>query len=71
MDKSPRVGRMVSEAEHRDVISRRKARPDSSLDNRGGIGEVERWLTPEGEVCACLFVRYRKGEHDYDDHVID
>jgi hypothetical protein len=71
MDALPRAGRLVSEAEHRDVISRRKALPDPTLDNRGGIGEVERWLAPDGEVCAYLFVRYWKGEHDYDYYVID
>ena len=53
------------------MISRRKAPPDPTLHNRGGIGEVERWLTPDGEVCAYLFVRYWKGDHDYDYYVID
>jgi hypothetical protein len=64
-------GRLVSEGDYRDVIARRRAQRDPTLDNRGGIGEVERWLTPEGEVCAYLFVRYWKGEHDYDHYVID
>jgi hypothetical protein len=71
MDEPVRGGRLVSEAEHREVISRRKALPDPTLDNRAGIGQVERWLTPDGEVCAYLFVRYWKGEHEYDYYVID
>ena len=71
MDTPLRGGRLVSETEHRAVISRREALPDPTLDNRAGIGEVERWLAPDGKVCAYLFVRYWKGEHDYDYYVID
>lgn len=64
-------GRLVSKAEYTAAITRRKAVRDPGLDNRGGIGEVERWLTPDGGVCAYLFVRYWKGEHDYDYYVVD
>jgi hypothetical protein len=64
-------GRLVSEAEYTEAISRLNAVRDPALDNRGGIGEVERWLTPTGDVCAYLFVRYWKGEHDYDYYVVD
>lgn len=64
-------GRLASEAEYAKVITQRKAVRDPAVDNRGGIGEVERWLTPAGRVCAYLFVRYWKGEHDYDYYVID
>ncbi len=71
MDPPARGGRLVSEDEYRGAISRREALRDPTLDNRGGIGEVERWLTPDGRVCAYLFVRYWKGEHDYDYYVID
>jgi hypothetical protein len=53
------------------VIVARNATADPVLNNRGGIGEVERWLAPEGEVCAYLIVRYWKGEHDHDCYVID
>jgi hypothetical protein len=70
MEEEVRRGRQVSEDEYRRVIIARKAVRDSALDNRGGIGEVERWLTPQGEVCAYLFVRYWKGEHDYDYYVV-
>ena len=70
MDESIPAGRQVSEDEYRRVIRRRRAAKDPALDNRGGIGVVERWLTPEGEVCAYLFVRYWKGEHDYDYYVV-
>lgn len=63
-------GHQVSEHEYRRVISAQKAVRDPALDNRGGIGEVERWLTPRGEVCAYLFVRYWKSEHDYDYYVV-
>ncbi|HEX8319723.1 hypothetical protein [Longimicrobium sp.] len=42
-----------------------------TLNNRGGIGEVERWLTPDGTVCAYLMVRYWKGEEDYEYYVVD
>jgi hypothetical protein len=69
MDPPDHGGRLVSEAEYADAITRRKAVRDPALDNRGGIGEVERWLTPAGEIC--LFVRYWKGEHDYDYYVVD
>jgi hypothetical protein len=61
---------LVSEAEYANPISRRKAVRDPA-PNRGGIGEVERWITPAGDVYACLFVRYWKGEHDYDYYVVD
>jgi hypothetical protein len=57
-------GHQVSKDEYRGVIVARKAVRDPAVSNRGGIGEVERWLTPQGEVCAYLFVRYWKGEHD-------
>jgi hypothetical protein len=70
MDEPDHGGRQVSEDEYLRVISERNALRDPTLDNRGGIGEVERWLTPEGDVCAYLFVRYWKGEHDYDYYVI-
>jgi hypothetical protein len=70
-DENHRGGRLVSEGDYADAISRRKALRDPSLDNRGGIGEVERWLTPEGEICAYLVVRYWKGEEDYDYYVVD
>jgi hypothetical protein len=63
--------RQVDEGEYVREIARRKAVRDPTLNNRGGIGEVERWLTPEGEVCAWLIVRYWKGEHDYDYFVDD
>jgi hypothetical protein len=65
------VSRLVDEREYARVIAERKAVKDPAVDKRGGIGEVERWLTPEGEVCAWLFVRYWKGEHDYEYHVSD
>ena len=71
MNDDARGGRLVSEDEYRRVISGRQAVRDSTLDNRGGIGEVDRWLTPDGEVCAYLFVRYWKGEHDYEYYVMD
>ncbi|HEX6371322.1 MAG TPA: hypothetical protein VF006_20555 [Longimicrobium sp.] len=71
MDAPARGGRLVSEADYAAAISRRAARRDPTLDDRGGIGEVERWLTPGGEVCAYLFARYWKGEHDCDHYVID
>lgn len=71
MDEAPCGGRVVPEDEYRRVIAARNATADPTLNNRGGIGEVERWLTPEGDVCAYLFVRYWKGEHDYDYYVID
>jgi hypothetical protein len=71
MDETAHGGRLVSEAEYTDAIARRKAVRDPTLDNQGGIGEVERWLTPEGDVCAYLFVRYWKGEEDYDYYVVD
>ena len=61
--------RQVDEGEYAREIARRKAVRDPTLNNRGGIGEVERWLTPEGEVCAWLIVRYWKGEHDHDYYV--
>jgi hypothetical protein len=35
------------------------------------MGEVERGVTPGGEVCAELFVRCWKGERDCDYDVID
>lgn len=44
---------------------------DPALNKPGGIGEVERWLAPDGEVCACLIVGYWKGEHDYEYYVND
>jgi hypothetical protein len=50
----------VSEDDYR-VISLRKAVRDPPLLNRGGIGEVERWRTPQGEVCAYLFVSLLEG----------
>ena len=68
MDHPVRGGRPVSEAGYRGAISRHTAQRDPTLHNRGGIGEVERWLRPDGEY---LFVRYRKGEHHYDYHAID
>lgn len=71
MDTPARGGRLVSEAEYGEAITRRNAVRDAALDNRRGIGEVERWLTPDGGVCAYLFVRYWKGEHDYDYYVVD
>ena len=71
MDEPAHGGRQVSDAEYAEAIARRNAVRDPTLDNRGGIGEVDRWLTPEGEVCAYLFVRYWKGEHDYDYYVVD
>ena len=71
MDLPAHGGRLVSEVEYAEAITRRKAVRDSTLDNPGGIGEVERWLTPEGDVCAYLFVRYWKGEHDYEYYVVD
>jgi hypothetical protein len=70
MDPPDHGGRLVSEAEYADAITRRKAVRDPALDNRGGIGEVQRWLTPAGEVCAYLFVRYWKGEHDFEYYVV-
>jgi hypothetical protein len=63
--------RLVSDDEYRRVIAERKAVKDPAYDRRGGIGEVERWVTPEGELCARLIVRYFKGEHDYDHYVND
>lgn len=65
------MSRRVGEDEYARVIARRKAVKDAAAEKRGGIGEVERWLTPEGEVCAWLVVRYWKGEHDYEYHVRD
>ena len=65
------MSRLVGYDEYRAVIARRKAVQDPAVKNRGGIGEVERWLAPDGEVCAWLFVRYWKGEHEYDYHVRD
>ena len=59
----------VSDEEYHSVIRRLGAVRDPAVNNRGGIGEVERWLTPEGAVCAYLIVRYFKGEHDYDYYV--
>lgn len=63
--------RLVNDREYARLIKERKAVKDPARDNRGGIGEVERWLTPEGELYAWLFVRYWKGEHDYDYYVND
>ena len=63
------MSRQVSEQEYQAVIRRRKAVRDPAVNKPGGIGEVERWLTPEGTVCAYLIVRYFKGEHDYDYYV--
>lgn len=71
MDEPAHGGRLVSEDEYRDRISRCGALLDPALDNRGGIGEVERWLAPDGKVCAYLMVRYWKGEHDYEYYVVD
>lgn len=71
MDQPDRGGRLVTEDEYSSEIARRGAQRDPTLDNRGDIGEVERWLAPDGQVCAYLFVRYWKGEHDYDYYVID
>jgi len=65
------MSRLGDEREYARVIAERKAVKDPAADKPGGIGEVERWLTPEGEVCAWLFVRYWKGEHDYDYYVND
>ena len=70
MDESIAADRQVSEDEYRRVIRRRGAAKDHGLDNRGGTGVVERWLTPEGEVCAYLLMRYWKGEHGFDYYVI-
>ena len=63
------MARQVSDEEYRSVIRRLGAVRDPTVNKRGGIGEVERWLTPEGKVCAYLIVRYFKGEHDYDYYV--
>lgn len=63
------MSRQVTEEEYAREIARLKAVRDPTLDDRGGIGEVERWLTPEGKVCAWLVVLYWKGEHDYEYHV--
>jgi hypothetical protein len=71
MDDPVHGGRQRSEAEYQAEITRRKAVRDPTLDNRGGIGEVERWLTPEGDVCAYLIVRYWKGEEDCEYYVVD
>jgi hypothetical protein len=71
MDEPAHGGRLVSEDEYWDRISSRGALRDPALDNRGGIGEVERWLTPDGKVCAYMVVRYWKGEHDYEYYVVD
>ena len=71
MDEPDHGGRQVPEAEFFATIARRRARTDPTLDNRGGIGEVERWLTPEGAVCAYLVVRYWKGEEDHEYYVVD
>lgn len=71
MDPPAHGGRLDSGAEYAREISRRKAQRDPTLDNRRGIGEVERWRTPAGDVCAYLFVRYWKGEHDCEYYVVD
>ncbi len=63
--------RLVDEQEYARVVRERKAGRDPAVHKPGGIGEVERWLTPEGAVCAYLVVRYWKGEHDYDYFVVD
>ncbi len=65
------MSRLVSDEEYRSVIRRTKAVKDPAVNKPGGIGEVERWLTPDGKVCAYLIVRYFKGEHDYDYYVND
>ena len=61
--------RQVSEQEYQSAIRRLGAVRDPAVHKPGGVGEVERWLTPEGKVCAYLVVRYCKGEHDYDYYV--
>jgi hypothetical protein len=71
MELPDRGGRQVSDTDYAATISRRGAVRDPTLNNRGGIGEVERWLTPEGDVCAYLVVRYWKGEQDFEYYVVD
>jgi hypothetical protein len=58
--------RLVPEAEFHAAIHRLEAVEDATLGNRGGIGVTARWLTPQGKLCAYLFVRYFKGEEDCD-----
>jgi hypothetical protein len=65
------MDRLVSEEEYRSTVERLGAREDLAVRNPGGIGEVERWLTDQGRICAYLIVRYFKGEHDWDYYVVD
>jgi hypothetical protein len=63
--------RLVSEEEFYESVRRLGAVEDPTVGNRGGIGLVARWLTPEGRLCAYLFVRYFKGEEDYDYYLVE
>jgi hypothetical protein len=63
------MDRLVSEAEYSEVIRREHAREDPTVSNKRGIGLVERWLRPDGSVCAYFEVRYFRGENE-DDHYV-
>ena len=51
------------------MIRRTGAIRDPRITKPGGIGEVERWVAPDGRVVAWLIVRYFKGENEYDYYV--
>lgn len=66
----PSGGRVVDERLYQKAIHRAGVIEDTDYRNYGGIGEIERWVDEKtGQPVAWIYVRYFRGEHEFDFYV--